>query len=136
SAIAEGAKVCGDGDGQQPSYGNGGNVEKRNAHIPPSRGRDDDYIEGRNHADRASNRWKHEGHRVPPLHKSMLLIPWLVRIVGELPDDVTDAQIERYARIYLICLVGGFLFPSKSGGNMHCMWLRVLLEDWDEIGRK
>ncbi|CAI0429942.1 unnamed protein product [Linum tenue] len=77
-----------------------------------------------------------EGRRVPPLHKSMLLIPWLVRTVGELPEDATDAQIERYARIYLICLVGGFLFPNKSGGNMHCMWLRVLLGDWDEIGRK
>ncbi|CAI0402137.1 unnamed protein product [Linum tenue] len=55
-----------------------------------------------------------EGHRVPPLHKSMLLIPWLVRTVGELPEDATEAQIERYARIYLICLVGGFLFPNKS----------------------
>ncbi|CAI0384853.1 unnamed protein product [Linum tenue] len=36
-----------------------------------------------------------EGRRVPPLHKSMLLIPWLVRTVGELPEDATDAQIER-----------------------------------------
>ncbi|CAI0451056.1 unnamed protein product [Linum tenue] len=32
-------------------------MEKRNTHIPPSRGRDDNYVEGRSHADRASNRW-------------------------------------------------------------------------------
>ncbi|CAI0403238.1 unnamed protein product [Linum tenue] len=77
-----------------------------------------------------------QGRHRPPLHKSMLSIPWLVRTAGELPEDATNAQIERYARISLICLVGGFLFPNKSGGNMNCMRLRVLLEDWNKIGRK
>ncbi|CAI0474988.1 unnamed protein product [Linum tenue] len=54
-----------------------------------------------------------EGRRVPPLHKSMLLIPWLVRTAGELPEDATDAQIERYARIYLIVWLKDFCFRTS-----------------------
>ncbi|CAI0378415.1 unnamed protein product [Linum tenue] len=81
-----------------------------------------------------------QGRRVPPLHKSMLLIPWLVRTAGESPEDATDAQIERYARIYLIffwledfcfrtslveiCIVCGFESFWKIG-----MRLREKVED-------
>ncbi|CAL1403175.1 unnamed protein product [Linum trigynum] len=74
-----------------------------------------------------------KGRRVAPLHKSMLSIPWLVRTFGMFPEDATDDQTYRYAHICLICLVGEFLFLNKSGGNMYCMWLRVLLGDWEKI---
>ncbi|CAI0400298.1 unnamed protein product [Linum tenue] len=64
-----------------------------------------------------------QDRHVPPLHKSVLSIHWLVRTFGSLSADATDDQIERYARIYLIYFVGRFLFPNKSGGNLQCTWL-------------
>ncbi|CAI0423174.1 unnamed protein product [Linum tenue] len=144
---------------------NGGKMEKRNAHIPRSRGRDDDYVEGRSHADKASNRWSCNNR------KFIETIEWLGPIYKRAfryqhpRENTRRSSCTTSTQVYAIdtlasedrwgitggchecsdrevCshlpdfLVGGFLFPNKSGGNIHCMWFRVLLEDWDEIGRK
>ncbi|CAI0525863.1 unnamed protein product [Linum tenue] len=68
------------------------------------------------------------GHK-PPLDKSMLSIPWLVSHVGALGENATEEQVDRYACVYIIGLIGGVLFPNKSNRYMHCMWLLLLLGD-------
>ncbi|CAL1379050.1 unnamed protein product [Linum trigynum] len=55
------------------------------------------------------------GH--PPLNAGQVSIPWLVdhiQMEVNIGLDTPEDQVERYARVYLIGLVGGFLFPDKS----------------------
>ncbi|CAI0423957.1 unnamed protein product, partial [Linum tenue] len=65
-------------------------------------------------------------------------IPWLVEHIQHevnLGPDTPEDQVERYARVYLIGLVGGFLFLDKANRWIQGMW-SLLLGDWDEIGGK
>ncbi|CAL1384101.1 unnamed protein product [Linum trigynum] len=65
------------------------------------------------------------------------LAGWGAFILAHLGIEVpTEEQVERYARVYLIGLVGRVLFPNKSNRYMHCMWLPLLLGDRDDMGRK
>ncbi|CAL1411450.1 unnamed protein product [Linum trigynum] len=55
------------------------------------------------------------GH--PPLNTGQVSIPWLVEHIQlevNLGPDTPEDQVERYARVYLIGLVGGLLFPDKA----------------------
>ncbi|CAL1369533.1 unnamed protein product [Linum trigynum] len=77
------------------------------------------------------------GH--PPLNARQVSILWLVdhiQMEVNIGPDTPEDQVERYARVYLIGLVGGFLFPDKSNRWIQGMWLHMLLGDWDEIGKK
>ncbi|CAL1395409.1 unnamed protein product [Linum trigynum] len=70
------------------------------------------------------------GH--PPLNAGQVSIPWLVEHIQQevnLGPDTPEDQVERYARVYLIGLVGGFVFPDKANRWIQGMWLPLLLDD-------
>ncbi|RYR77737.1 hypothetical protein Ahy_A01g002327 [Arachis hypogaea] len=50
---------------------------------------------------------------------------------GELPDGADDATIRRYARAYIMMLLGTHLFGNKSGTRLQIWWLPYIarLED-------
>ncbi|RYQ85911.1 hypothetical protein Ahy_B10g105550 [Arachis hypogaea] len=50
---------------------------------------------------------------------------------GEIPDGADDATIQRYARAYIMMLLGTQLFEDKSGTRLHIRWLPYVarLED-------
>ncbi|CAI0378821.1 unnamed protein product [Linum tenue] len=80
-----------------------------------------------------------QGRGHPPLNTGQVSITWLVthnQNEVEIGPETQEDQVERYARIYLIGLVGGFLFPDKSIWWILGIWLPMLLGDWDEIGGK
>ncbi|CAN1179306.1 Serine/threonine-protein phosphatase 7 long form homolog [Linum perenne] len=51
----------------------------------------------------------------------------------QLDVESTDIKVQRYARAYMLCLIGGFLFPNKSTQYVHLMWL-PLLRDFTSAG--
>ncbi|CAL1359781.1 unnamed protein product [Linum trigynum] len=77
------------------------------------------------------------GH--PPLNAGQVSIPWLVAHIQdkvEIGPKTPEDQVELYARIYLIGLVGGFMFPDKANRWIQGRWLPLLLDDWDAIKTK
>ena len=53
-----------------------------------------------------------------------ILISRLVEaIAAPLPHDATEMQIHRYARCYILALIGDKLFMDKSGDRVHLMFL-------------
>ncbi|CAN1282148.1 Serine/threonine-protein phosphatase 7 long form homolog [Linum perenne] len=62
----------------------------------------------------------------PHMKGSQLKLTWLTQTFNELPPHPTPLDIERYARAYMLCLIGGFLFPNKSTRYVHLMWLPLL----------
>ncbi|CAL1353747.1 unnamed protein product [Linum trigynum] len=80
-----------------------------------------------------------QGRGHPPLNAGQVSVPWLVSHIQnevEINDETLEDQVERYARIYLIGLVGGFLFPDKSNRWIQGIWFPFLTGDWDAIGEK
>ncbi|XP_073107638.1 serine/threonine-protein phosphatase 7 long form homolog isoform X2 [Elaeis guineensis] len=71
----------------------------------------------------------------PPdkLKGSRLSMVWLEEQFNELSPDADDIVIQRYARAYILQLMGGCLFADKSNNLMHIMFL-PLLEDLDSAG--
>ncbi|TYJ97697.1 serine/threonine-protein phosphatase 7 long form-like protein [Cucumis melo var. makuwa] len=51
----------------------------------------------------------------------------------ELPPDADIVSVQRYARAYIMQLIGGFLFAHKSNTLVHCMFLQFLF-DFDQVG--
>ncbi|CAN1139140.1 Serine/threonine-protein phosphatase 7 long form homolog [Linum perenne] len=57
---------------------------------------------------------------------SQLKLRWLNETFSALPPNPTPFDVQRYARAYMLCLTGGFLFPNKSTQYVHLMWLPLL----------
>ena len=71
---------------------------------------------------------------VPPDMKGQRLsLPWLAEQFEELPPDADIVSVQRYARAYIMQLIGGFLFADKSNNLVHCMFLQFLF-DFDQAG--
>ncbi|KAA0053396.1 serine/threonine-protein phosphatase 7 long form-like protein [Cucumis melo var. makuwa] len=51
----------------------------------------------------------------------------------ELPPDADVVNVQRYARVYIMQLIGGFLFVDKSNTLVHCMFLQFIF-DFDQAG--
>ncbi|CAK8569128.1 unnamed protein product [Lathyrus sativus] len=68
------------------------------------------------------------------LRGQKILLSWLKRIFGEmsLTQDSPEILKIRKTRIYIMLLLGLFLFPDTSGNTVHSMYL-VLLDDIDQI---
>ncbi|XP_038881612.1 serine/threonine-protein phosphatase 7 long form homolog [Benincasa hispida] len=47
-------------------------------------------------------------------------ILWLASQFPELPPDADDINVRRYARAYIMQLIGGFLFADKSNNLLSC----------------
>ncbi|RYR20221.1 hypothetical protein Ahy_B03g065313 isoform I [Arachis hypogaea] len=56
---------------------------------------------------------------------------WMQETFGQIPDGADDATIQRYARAYIIMLLGTQLFGDKFGTRLHIRWLPYVarLED-------
>ncbi|KAL7235678.1 hypothetical protein ACSBR1_019048 [Camellia fascicularis] len=58
---------------------------------------------------------------------------WLSQTYGNLPIDADDVTVQRYARAFILQLLGGSIFAAKSGSMVQLMFL-PLLEDFDAAG--
>ncbi|RYR30899.1 hypothetical protein Ahy_B01g055687 [Arachis hypogaea] len=71
---------------------------------------------------------------LPPadcIDKFTVRCSWMQETFGEIPDGADDATIQRYARAYIMMLLGTQLFGDKSGTRLHIRWLPFVarLED-------
>ncbi|XP_038885843.1 serine/threonine-protein phosphatase 7 long form homolog [Benincasa hispida] len=62
------------------------------------------------------------------LKGSRLSIMWLASQFPELPLDANDISVRRYARAYIMQLIGGLLFTDKSSTLVHLMLLPLLFD--------
>ncbi|CAL1412439.1 unnamed protein product [Linum trigynum] len=78
--------------------------------------------------------------RLPPMRKHQVSITWLTKYFRDhyeshpLTEESSEDEKERYARVYLIGMIGGVFFSKKSSNLLRCGWLRIILGSWEEIG--
>ena len=71
---------------------------------------------------------------VPPKMKGQQLsLPWLAEQFQELPPNADIVSVHRYARAYIMQLIGGFLFADKLNTLVHCMFLQFIF-DFEQVG--
>ncbi|CAI0385552.1 unnamed protein product, partial [Linum tenue] len=73
--------------------------------------------------------------RVPDdLSGGVVRIVWLRDEFSHLPENASQEVTEQFARAYALSLMGGVLFPDRSGAPVHLQYL-LLIEDWQRAGR-
>ncbi|XP_057519716.1 serine/threonine-protein phosphatase 7 long form homolog [Amaranthus tricolor] len=84
--------------------------------------------------------WQDKVHRVlgvrPPAEVtkgSSLRVTWLAQNFSQLPEGADDATVERYARAYLLYLIGAVLFSDKTGNRVQLLYLTLLDAPWEVI---
>ncbi|QHO46703.1 uncharacterized protein DS421_6g189880 [Arachis hypogaea] len=63
---------------------------------------------------------------IPPpsqVQKYAVNCSWFQETFGECPEDADDETVRRYARAYIMMLLGTQLFADKSGNRIHIRWL-------------
>ena len=56
-----------------------------------------------------------------------ILINWLLEeVANPLPPDAEEDQLHKYARYYILALLGDTIFMDKSGDRVHLMWVQQL----------
>ncbi|KAL0006723.1 hypothetical protein SO802_008225 [Lithocarpus litseifolius] len=50
----------------------------------------------------------------------------LEQVVDTLPPNVEEDQVHKYARCYILALLGDTIFVEKSGNRVHLMWVQQL----------
>ncbi|QHO06214.1 uncharacterized protein DS421_14g452800 [Arachis hypogaea] len=63
---------------------------------------------------------------LPPanqIQKFAVNCTWFQETFGECPEGADDATVRRYARAYIMMLLGTQLFADKSGNRIHIRWL-------------
>ncbi|CAI0399589.1 unnamed protein product [Linum tenue] len=65
---------------------------------------------------------------------AVVRIVWLRVEFSLLPENASQEIIEQFARAYALSLIGGVLFPYRSGSTVHLQYL-LLIEDWQRAGR-
>ena len=63
-----------------------------------------------------------------------LYLTWLSQSFPSLALDADEESIQRYARVYILQLIRGFLFSGKSSDKVHLMFL-PLIQDFEAVGR-
>ncbi|CAI0446567.1 unnamed protein product [Linum tenue] len=73
--------------------------------------------------------------RVPDdLSGGVVRIVWLRDEFNHLPGNASQEVTEQFERAYALSLMGGVLFPNRSGATVHLQYL-LLVEDWQRAGR-
>ncbi|XP_038896340.1 protein MAIN-LIKE 2-like [Benincasa hispida] len=60
-----------------------------------------------------------------------LSLPWLADQFdnfAHLLDNADEEELQRYARAYILTLIGGLVFPNKSNSRVHLMYLPLLID--------
>ncbi|QHO46928.1 uncharacterized protein DS421_6g191940 [Arachis hypogaea] len=73
---------------------------------------------------------------VPPpsqVQKYAVNCSWFQETFGECPEGADDETMRRYARAYIMMLLGTQLFADKSGNRIHIRWLPYVAR-LDEMG--
>jgi hypothetical protein len=73
---------------------------------------------------------------IPPPEKLVgcrLNMTWLSETFGVLPDNADEVTVQRYARAYILEMLGGSVFADTSGDMVHLLWL-MFLDDFDTAG--
>ncbi|QHO08867.1 uncharacterized protein DS421_14g476410 [Arachis hypogaea] len=73
---------------------------------------------------------------IPPLsqvQKYAVNCSWFQETFGECPEDADEETVRRYARAYIMMLLGTQLFADKSGNRIHIRWLPYLAR-LEELG--
>ncbi|CAL1375345.1 unnamed protein product [Linum trigynum] len=65
---------------------------------------------------------------------AVVRIVWLMVEFNHLPRNASQEVIEQFARAYALSLMGGVLFPDRSGATVHLQYL-LLIEDWQRAER-
>ncbi|QHN92527.1 uncharacterized protein DS421_17g584540 [Arachis hypogaea] len=63
---------------------------------------------------------------IPPpsqVQKYAVNCSWFQETFGECPEDADEETVRRYARAYIMMLLGTQLFADKSGNQIHIRWL-------------
>ncbi|MFQ6651657.1 hypothetical protein Gotur_023895 [Gossypium turneri] len=53
---------------------------------------------------------------------------WFRDTFSELGDDSTEVERIRYARAYILEIIGGYLMPDLSRNLVHLRWLQKLVD--------
>ncbi|MFQ6667962.1 hypothetical protein Gotur_033804 [Gossypium turneri] len=53
---------------------------------------------------------------------------WLRDTFPDLDEDSTEIERIRYARAYILQLIGGYLMPDTSRSHVHLRWLLKLID--------
>ncbi|XP_029153305.1 serine/threonine-protein phosphatase 7 long form homolog [Arachis hypogaea] len=81
------------------------------------------YIEG----GRPAWQWFHELLGVLPpanqIQKFAVNCTWFQETFGECPEGADEETVRRFARAYIMMLLGTQLFADKSGNRIHIRWL-------------
>ncbi|XP_020272052.1 serine/threonine-protein phosphatase 7 long form homolog [Asparagus officinalis] len=72
------------------------------------------------------------GH-TPTMKGGKIKLEWLRNNFQNVPIDATDEIIKRYARAYILHMIGTILFPDSTKDSVHVRWL-PLLGDLEECG--
>nr|XP_025702709.1 protein MAIN-LIKE 1-like [Arachis hypogaea] len=73
---------------------------------------------------------------VPPpsqVQKYAVNCSWFQETFGECPDRADDETVRRYARAYIMMLLGTQMFGDKSGNRIHIRWLPYIVR-LEEMG--
>ena len=58
------------------------------------------------------------------MDKTKIKLTWIDSFYQrEIPEDVSEEVVKCYARVYILRLIGRFLFSSKGGKLVHAKWL-------------
>ncbi|XP_021748786.1 serine/threonine-protein phosphatase 7 long form homolog [Chenopodium quinoa] len=64
----------------------------------------------------------------PPLKGSALRLSWLRKNFSNLSPDADDLTVQRFARAYILMLMGSVLFTDKSGDVVQLIYLPLLTD--------
>lgn len=73
------------------------------------------------------------GARPTRLEGQRVKCTWLTRTFEVLPADADIVTVQRYARAYIMQLLGGILFPDKSG-NLTQLFYLLSLRNFRVVG--
>lgn len=72
-------------------------------------------------------------HHTDVFKGGFISLDWLKTTFARLPARADDETVRRYARAYMLILIGGVLFPDKSNNRVRIGWL-PFLEDLAMVG--
>ena len=58
---------------------------------------------------------------------------WITQTFSHLPEGADEVTVERYAKTYLLYLIGAVLFADKISNQVQLLYLTLLDAPWERI---